>query len=115
MRPNNWQDNGQERCRSPSYGRPSAAQVQRLTVARKTGSYSGRFKPARKRCLSRLAGDVHVHRQRLARAEDLVLVDAVPANQVRDGDAEAVGDQVEGIPASYLVMQFAGGAVGRRG
>src|SRR5690606_30848728 len=41
--------------------------------------------------------------------------DAVPANQVRDGDAEAVGDQVEGIPASYLVMQFAGGAVGRRG
>src|SRR5690606_24434824 len=56
----------------------------------------------------------------LAGAQDLVAVDAVPADEIRDGDTEAIRDQVERIAGANGVAKLAGGAVaggsrGRRG
>src|SRR5690606_14371082 len=54
-----------------------------------TGEGSGRS--------ARLLRDVDVHRELLARAQDVVAVDAVPAHEVGHGDAEALRDLVQRV------------------
>ena len=51
----------------------------------------------------------------LARPQDLVLVDAVPAGDLVDADAKLAGDEVQRVAVAHRVVQFARGVAERLG
>jgi len=59
--------------------------------------------------LAGLGGYVYIHGEFLARAQDFVAVDSIPAGYLVYADAELAGDDVEGVAVSYCVAEFAGG------